>query len=89
MKTKLGVICAVLLLNAGLYGSAGAAEEQAAPSEIDVTAFQALDVDGSGSVSIEEAKVNPDISDTFEDADLNKDGQLDMTEFSAMEVSDE
>ena len=89
MKTKLGVICAALLLNAGLYGPAGAAEEQAAPSEIDVTAFQALDTDGNGAVSIEEAKVNPDISDTFEDADLNKDGQLDMTEFSAMEVSDE
>jgi len=50
--------------------------------------FQSLDADGNGAISKEEAAHNAALSSAWGAADANQDGQLDMTEFSAMEITD-
>jgi hypothetical protein len=47
--------------------------------------FNQLDADGNGMISAEEAKVDPMLSKDWAAADLNRDGQLERAEFSALE----
>ncbi len=48
--------------------------------------WSAVDADGSGGISMEEAKAAmPDLDeDTFKDADADSDGQLNEEEFSSL-----
>ena len=48
--------------------------------------FKALDKDGDGYISINEATGRLDLLRAWVNADKNADGQLEMTEFSAFEV---
>ncbi len=48
----------------------------------DIPAFQAVDVNADGFISLEEAKSIEGLEQAFMMADINKDGQLDETEYS-------
>ncbi|WP_296061165.1 hypothetical protein [uncultured Amphritea sp.] len=48
----------------------------------DIPAFQAVDVNADGFISLEEAKSIEGLEQAFMMADSNKDGQLDETEYS-------
>ena len=52
-------------------------------------AFKKLDADGDGFISEYEALSHDQVADAFTDADENNDGQLDMTEFAALEINDD
>lgn len=58
-------------------------------ADANVETFKQLDVDGNGFISIEEAEAHSELPDAFADGDDNDDGQLDMTEFGKLEISDE
>lgn len=45
--------------------------------------FKALDIDGSGAISLEEAQADELISANWKGLDANQDGQIDETEFAA------
>jgi Ca2+-binding EF-hand superfamily protein len=47
--------------------------------------FEQLDVDGDRYISAEEAKARPNLSDNMQASDLDGDGKLNITEFSAFE----
>ena len=47
--------------------------------------FTMLDTDGNGLISPEEAAVDAKLSQGWDAADMNKDGQLERAEFSALE----
>lgn len=47
--------------------------------------FSKLDADGNGMISTEEAAVDPQLVLDWDNADVNKDGQLERAEFSALE----
>lgn len=47
--------------------------------------FTQLDADGNGMISSEEASVDPKLMQDWDKADVNKDGQLERAEFSALE----
>ncbi len=81
MKKHMVVIAAALLL--------GAVSTQTIGANANEEAFAALDADGNGLLTPEEAAANVDLADSFEDGDDNEDGFLDITEFGKMEVSDE
>jgi Ca2+-binding EF-hand superfamily protein len=66
---------------------AGALVQPALAGE-STASFETLDADGNGAISREEASNNSALSAAWDAADANQDGQLDMTEFSAMEISD-
>lgn len=48
--------------------------------------FKALDADGDGMISAEEAQANEALTATWETIDVNQDGQIDAAEFSAMDI---
>jgi hypothetical protein len=48
--------------------------------------FKSLDADGNGAISAEEAQTNEALSASWETIDVNKDGQIDEAEFSAMDI---
>ena len=48
--------------------------------------FQNLDANHDGQISRDEIKNAPEISNNFSAADVNKDGKLDASEFSALET---
>jgi Ca2+-binding EF-hand superfamily protein len=48
--------------------------------------FKALDADANGAISAEEAQTNEALAASWETIDVNKDGQIDEAEFSAMEI---
>ncbi|MGQ0655859.1 MAG: hypothetical protein ACT4P4_26985 [Betaproteobacteria bacterium] len=50
----------------------------------DAAAFQQLDVDGDGQVSLSEAAGNGDIVTRFDRADRDRDGKLSRKEFDAL-----
>ena len=47
--------------------------------------FSQLDTDGNGMISSEEAMADPTLAQEWDTADVNKDGQLERAEFSALE----
>ncbi len=47
--------------------------------------FEAIDVDGDGYISAEEARARPDLHENWQATDSNQDGHLDSAEFSAFE----
>ena len=47
--------------------------------------FSQLDTDGNGMISSEEASADPTLVQQWNTADVNKDGQLERAEFSALE----
>jgi hypothetical protein len=51
--------------------------------------FQTLDADANGYISAEEAAANPDLHARWQELDVDKNNQLDMSEFSAFEVGTE
>lgn len=65
-----------------LFASLAAAAVIAAESQTDV----ALDTDNNGTLSREEAKAVPGLSEQWDTLDANKDGQLDPAEFAKFEV---
>jgi hypothetical protein len=46
--------------------------------------FEALDVDGSGGISSEEARVVPSVADAFSTADADQSGDLSKSEYAAL-----
>jgi len=51
----------------------------------DTDRFTALDTDGDGAISAEEASAHPMLQEGWEKADINQDGKLERAEFSAFE----
>jgi EF hand len=51
--------------------------------------FQKLDTNRDGQISLNEAKKSPEVSKKFGQADANRDGKLDSSEFSALETMPE
>jgi flagellar basal body rod protein FlgF len=49
--------------------------------------FMAIDANGDGMISVEEAQGSPALTDGFAASDTNQDGQLDAAEFSAFEAA--
>ena len=64
---------------------------QAASATAGQEAFQTLDSNGDGFVTLEEAEAsaNDDLIDSFGDGDENNNGKLNPEEFEKMEVTDE
>ena len=52
-------------------------------------AFSKLDVDGDGFITEYEALAHAELPDAFADGDENNDGQIDLDEFSKLEISDD
>ena len=65
-----------------LFASMAAAAVIAAENSSDAV----LDTDNNGTLSQEEAKAIPGLSEQWEALDVNKDGQLDPAEFAKFEV---
>jgi hypothetical protein len=67
-----------------------AAEDQAA-EELDPqdrpAAFQQLDADGDGWISVEEAAAHPEVAANFQKADRDQDGRLSLEEFEAVALN--
>ncbi len=51
--------------------------------------YAALDADGSGTLSIEEAEVIPSLTENWETLDADASGELDIEEFAAFELVEE
>ncbi|MET0089754.1 MAG: hypothetical protein ABW068_06985 [Candidatus Thiodiazotropha sp.] len=75
MKMKTLKQAALALAAAGFLSSAIAED-----------AFSALDANGDGSISSEEATANEMLYNGWETADTNQDGTVDAAEFSAFEA---
>lgn len=75
MKLHLGFTAAALVSTAALAQAPGGA----APS----SPFDALDADGNGSLSAQEAQAHPVVSQNFAAADRNGDGSLTREEFDS------
>jgi len=80
MYRKLSTISIAALFAGVLVQTAHAGESTAS--------FNNLDADGNGAISREEASNNAALSAAWNAADANQDGQLDMAEFSAVEITD-
>ncbi|MDX1346389.1 MAG: EF-hand domain-containing protein [Sedimenticolaceae bacterium] len=52
-------------------------------------AFKALDSDGDGFITLDEAAIENNLITSFEDGDDDEDGRLSLAEFSKMEIIDE
>lgn len=72
----------LILTSAFAASFAFAASSMAADTDY----FAELDVDGDGMISSEEAAADPTLSEAWDKADANGDGQLERAEFSAIEV---
>ncbi len=81
MKVHMRVVTAVALLGAMLA--------QPVFADANTEAFKALDTDGDGVLSMQEAQANDNVADEFADGDVNGDGMLDTEEFAKMEIGEE
>src|SRR5262245_40294656 len=63
---------------------AGAGSTTSAPTPLPDGSFQALDLDGDGSISLAEAAGHPEIVVRFDRADRDRDGQLSESEFAGL-----
>lgn len=77
-------VVATMALFGAMFALPAFAEEDA-----NMKAFKALDTDGDGLLTMQEAEANVRVADEFADADANSDGMLDMDEFAKMEVGEE
>jgi Ca2+-binding EF-hand superfamily protein len=75
MKMKTMKLAALALFTAGSISAAVAGEDT----------FAAIDANGDGSISSEEATANEALYKGWETADANQDGSVDAAEFSAFE----
>ena len=64
--------------------STGSSAPAVVLSEEHERAFQALDLDGDGAISLAEAAGNREIVTRFDRADRNRDGKLSRAEYEAM-----
>jgi hypothetical protein len=76
MKMKTVKLACLALAAAGFVATAVAGED----------AFAALDSNGDGNISSEEATANEALYKGWEAADANQDGSVDAAEFSAFEA---
>lgn len=85
MTIRISSVAALLL--AGCLASVPvlANEEGQTPAE----AFKALDSDGDGFITLDEAAIENDLITSFEDGDDDEDGRLSLAEYSKMEIIDE
>ncbi len=58
---------------------------QVVVAEEDANTFEALDVDGNGYISADEARAREDLTAQWSTADQDSDGKLNSAEFSAFE----
>lgn len=79
MKVRNALIVAVVALLPMSVMGAGAKSAQAM--------FNKLDTNQDGYISQDEAKADTQLSKNWSDADLNKDGKVEESEFSAFEIS--
>lgn len=77
MKLKYLIISGAMVTTLGFAGSLIAGESEY---------FTQLDVDGDGTLSMEEASADPILKDSWANADANQDGKLERAEFSAFEM---
>ena len=70
-------IMMVLFASAFLTGAAVAGEKMD---------YSALDADGDGAITAEEAKGSAELTESWEKVDVNADGVVDESEFSAFET---
>ena len=75
MKTRVMILCTAALLSA-----AALADDKPEP-KASGTSFKALDADGDGKLSKEEAAVNEHIASSFDKLDGNSDGYVTQREF--------
>lgn len=75
MKKK-HILTALTLITVSGFAWAGA----------DRATFQNLDTNNDGQVTLDEANRSPEVKARFTQADANKDGRLDASEFSALEA---
>jgi hypothetical protein len=58
--------------------------DPAAAGAARLPSFEALDIDGSGAISSEEARVVPTLVDSFPTADADRSGDLSKAEYAAL-----
>lgn len=84
---KYRMILAALLAGAtGVAFAGGFAGSQEDMKEHDQAAYEALDANGDGMISPEEATANPNVAAQFDELDSNGDSQLDQGEFARFET---
>lgn len=83
---KLRVLLAALLATASGVAVAGS---QDAMKDKESTGYQALDANGDGVISPEEATADPRVAAQFDKLDTNGDSQLDKGEFARFETRSE
>lgn len=76
MKVIQLVVTSAFIVSSAFAASAFAGEDDR---------FTQLDTDANGMISSEEAAADPMLSQDWDAADVNKDGQLERAEFSALE----
>lgn len=76
MKASKLIVVSTFVASSALAATAMAGETDS---------FTKLDADGNGMISSEEAAADPKLSQDWDAADVNQDGQLERAEFSALE----
>jgi len=89
MKNKILITSlAALFTGAVSMASLAADDAMAAPATGAASAsFAAIDANGDGMISVEEAQGSAALNDGFAASDANRDGHLDASEFSAFEAT--
>ena len=77
MKLKYLITAGAMVTAIGFAGGLIAAESEY---------FSQLDANGDGMLSQDEASVDPVLKDSWANADINQDGQIERAEFSAFEM---
>lgn len=85
MKKLSAIALATAVFAAPVFAAEEAAKEATAPA----TAFEQLDADKDGKISVVEAKETAPLMEQFEQLDVNKDGFLTEAEFSLIQTETE